>query len=75
MTKGDLVKLSLLADVLDLVVVGQIPVLSWVIDIPIIALHVAYAGVAGLTTLLELIPFVGIVPFFTIAAFMYDAND
>ena len=72
MTKGNLVKISMVADFLDFVVVGQIPVLSWVIDLPVIIMHVAYAGPAGLTTLIELVPFVGILPMFTLAAAYYE---
>jgi hypothetical protein len=75
MKKADLVKLSMLADFLDIVVVGQIPVLSWVIDIPVIIMHVAYAGPTGLSTLLELIPVVGILPIFTMAAAGYPNTD
>ena len=67
-TPQTLLAASLLADVLDLFVVGQIPGLSWFIDIPIIAMHVAYSGPAGLTTLLELIPGIGTLPVFTMMA-------
>jgi hypothetical protein len=75
MTKGDLIKISMVADFLDFVVVGQIPVLSWVIDIPVIIMHVIYAGPSGLSTLLELVPIVGILPVFTIAAAGYKNRD
>jgi hypothetical protein len=68
MKKSTLVTLSLIGDLLDIAVIGQIPGLSWFIDIPIIICHVAYAGPGGFMTMLELIPVVGTLPLFTIAA-------
>ena len=35
---------SLIADLLDLLLVGQVPGLSYFIDGPLIAMHVAFAG-------------------------------
>jgi hypothetical protein len=71
MSRKTLLVFSIFADVLDFLVVGQIPILSWVIDIPLIVLHVQYAGLRGLWTLLELVPFVGLLPVFTIATFAH----
>ena len=68
MTKKQLVTASLIADALDMVLVGMIPGLSWLIDLPVVAMHVAYAGPVGLLTLFELVPVVGAIPIFTIAA-------
>jgi bacteriorhodopsin len=67
--------LSLVADALGILVIGQIPVLSWVIDIPVIIMHLAYAGPVGLGTLLELVPVVGILPVFTLAAAGYEKHE
>jgi len=75
MTKKELIAASIAADVLDLIVVGQIPGLSWLIDIPVICMHVAFAGAAGLLTMFELIPVVGTIPLFTIAAFAHSPKD
>jgi hypothetical protein len=63
---------SIAADVLDVIAVGQIPGLSWFIDIPILLLHVAFAGPKGFFTLLEMIPVVGTIPLFTISAFVQE---
>ena len=71
-SKKFLVGVSLLADALDLLVIGQMPGLSWVIDLPVTALHVAFAGPTGLLTLFELIPLVGTVPIYTAAALAYS---
>ena len=65
---------SLIADLLDLLLVGQVPGLSYFIDGPLIAMHVAFAGPAGLATLLELVPVIGTLPLFTIAAMRYGGN-
>jgi hypothetical protein len=70
-TRQNLIVASLIADALDIAVVGQWPGLSWLIDLPLIALHVWYAGPAGLPTLLELVPVVGTLPLFTVAAFSH----
>ena len=74
MTKKHLMIVSLIADGLDLMLVGMIPGLSLVIDLPVVAMHVAYAGPSGLLTLLEAVPLVGFVPIFTAAAMMYPAK-
>lgn len=71
MTRNQLITASIVADVLDIFVIGQIPGVSWFIDIPVIVMHVAFAGPGGLSTLLELIPGVGTIPIFTIAAFSH----
>jgi hypothetical protein len=71
-TRTSLVVSSLMADGLDLIGVGQIPVLSWVIDVPILLMHLRYAGVHGFFTIAELIPGVGTLPIFTIAALGYE---
>jgi hypothetical protein len=67
-SRKTLLIVSLIADALDIMVVGQIPGLSWIIDLPVIAMHVAFAGPAGFSTLLELVPVVGTIPLFTLAA-------
>ncbi len=75
MKKSTLVILSLIGDVLDVLVIGQIPGLSWFIDIPIILCHVAYAGPSGFATLIELVPVVGTLPLFTVAALSHKNHD
>lgn len=68
MSRTQLIVASLIADFLDLAVVGQIPFLSWIIDIPLIAMHVSFGGLHALYTILELAPGVGTLPIFTLAA-------
>ena len=71
MDRKTLIIFSIIADVLDLLVIGQIPVLSWVIDIPLIIMHVSFAGMAGFWTVVELVPVAGLLPLFTVAAFAH----
>lgn len=75
MTRKDLITASIIADVLDIFVIGQIPGLSWFVDIPVIIMHVSFAGSAGFSTLLELVPGVGTLPVFTIAAFSHSEKS
>lgn len=75
MTKQQLIGASIIADVLDVFVIGQVPGLSWFIDIPIIIMHVSYAGPKGFMTLLELVPVVGTLPLFTFAAFSHEPKE
>ena len=75
MTKPQLIGASIVADLLDLFVVGQVPGVSWFIDIPVILMHVAFAGGAGWATVVELIPFVGTFPVFTIAGMIHGPKD
>ena len=71
MDSRSLLVLSVIADILDLLVIGNIPGLSWFIDIPLILLHFAAGGPAALVALLEAIPLVGLVPIFTWLAWRY----
>lgn len=75
MTKKELIAASIVADVLDLFVIGQIPGMSWFVDIPVICMHVAFAGAAGLLTMFELVPVVGTIPLFTIAALAHSPKE
>jgi hypothetical protein len=63
-----LVIFSLIADVLDFFIAGQIPLLSWIIDIPVLIMHVVFAGAKGLLLMFEMIPVVGTIPLFTAMA-------
>jgi hypothetical protein len=73
-SKQVLVAASLIADALDMAVVGMIPGISWFIDLPVIAMHVAFAGPKGFMTIIELVPVVGLIPVFTIAAMSYGTK-
>lgn len=75
MTRQQLIVASVIADVLDVFVIGQVPGLSWFIDIPIICMHVAFAGPKGFMTLIELVPVVGTLPLFTFAAFSHERKE
>lgn len=75
MTRKQVIIASIVADILDIFVIGQIPGVSWFIDIPVIVMHVAYAGPSGYSTLLELIPGIGTLPIFTIAGFMHEEKN
>lgn len=71
MSKRTVLILSLLADALDLTGIGHFFPFGLLIDIPITCVHVAYAGKRGLATVLEMVPFGGLLPIFTIAALLY----
>lgn len=71
MSRTRLVAISLVADALDTIVLGQLPGLSWFIDIPTILVHLVFAGPIALLTLGELAPVVGTLPLFTAAALLY----
>ena len=75
MSRHLLIGVSLFADVLDWFIAGQIPVLSWIIDIPTVLMHVAFAGPGGYFTLIELIPVVGTLPLFTFAAIVQKPTE
>jgi len=75
MTRSQLIGVSLAADILDVLVVGQLPVISWVIDIPVILMHLKFAGAKGFWTILELVPVVGTLPLFTVAAFTHENSE
>lgn len=66
---------SLIADALDFFVAGQIPILSWIIDIPVIIMHVVFAGAKGFLMIFELIPIVGTIPLFTAMSFLQKPKD
>jgi hypothetical protein len=75
MTKRQLIFWSLLRDVLDVVGIGQIPGLNWVLNVPLIIMHFHFAGMRAWLTLFENIPVVETLPFFTVAALSYpDPN-
>lgn len=75
MTKSQLIKWSIARDALNFIGIGQIPVLCWLLDLPILVMHFNYAGAAALFTLLETIPIIGFFPFFTVAALCYSNHD
>lgn len=75
MNRTALVIFSLIADVLDFFVAGQVPLLSWIIDIPVIIMHVAFAGWKGIFTVFELIAVVGTIPLFTASALLQKPKD
>lgn len=68
MDRSQLIIFSLIGDVLDFLVIGQAPIISWVIDIPVVLMHVYFAGPKGFFTIVELIPVVGTLPVFTASA-------
>lgn len=70
MTKATLVQVSIVGDVL-----GFIPVVGWVLSIPLLILHFNYAGARALICLLEALPMVGMLPVFTGAALTYPDTD
>jgi hypothetical protein len=74
-SRKNLIIASLVADALDIALVGQIPGLSYFIDLPVIAMHVIYAGPGGLATLLELVPVVGTLPIFTLASLRHGKGN
>lgn len=75
MTRKTLITWSVIRDLLDFMVVGQIPGLGQLLDVPILMMHYAYAGANANFALPELIPTVGFLPIFTIAACCYPDPD
>ena len=73
MNRGQLIMWSVIADVLDIVVIGQTPI-GWVIDLPLIVMHFVAYGPAAILNLLELIPGIGFIPVFTIMALKAKAE-
>ena len=71
-TKKQLIFWSIFRDALNWMLVGQIPGLCQVLDIPLLVMHYKYAGAKASFTLLELIPTAGFIPIFSIAAFCYS---
>ena len=66
-----LLTLSIIADILDIFVVGQIPGLSHIIDVPIILLHFLAGGPRAFLTILEALPLAGFLPIFSWFAWRY----
>ncbi len=62
-------------DLLNIIGIGAIPPFSWLLDLPLLVMHFNYAGSKAAFTLLELIPVVGVFPFFTVAALNYPDHD
>ena len=75
MTRKTLIYCSMARDLLNIVGIGAIPPLSWLLDLPLLVMHFNYAGPKAAFTLLELVPVVGVFPFFTVAAFNYPDRD
>lgn len=72
MNKTTLLFVSIFTDTLDIFVVGQIPGLGQIIDLPAALMHFVFAGPAALVTLLDMVPVVGIIPIFTLMALSYE---
>jgi hypothetical protein len=75
MTKSQLITVSGVRDFLDFILIGQIPGLNWLLDLPVLIMHLKYAGPVALFTLLEAFPIVGFFPIWTIAAMSYKNHD
>ncbi len=73
--KQRLIAWSAARDFLDIIWIGQIPVLGQALSLPIWIMHFSYAGKAALFTLLEMMPGVGLFPVFTTAACCYPDFD
>lgn len=71
MTKTQLIAISAIRDLLDFVVIGQIPGLNWILNAPVIWLHYRFAGPRALITLFENVPGIETLPCFTVAAISY----
>lgn len=75
MTKKTLIAISAARDLLDVALIGQVPGLNWALNVPVLYLHYRYAGLPALLTLLENVPGVATLPFFTAAAMSYPDRD
>lgn len=65
---------SIVADILDFAVIGQVPGIGHLLDVPVFILHFLAGGPKALLTLLELIPFVGSLPIFSYLAWRYKSK-
>lgn len=75
MTRRQLIAWSAARDALDWLVIGQVPPFNWLLDIPILCMHLKFAGPPALIGLIELVPVVGMFPFFTTAALSYPEPE
>lgn len=75
MTKGGLIAVSVVRDLLDFTPFGHIPVVDQLLDLPVIYLHYRYAGPKALVGLPEIVPFIGFLPIFTVLAISYGDAD
>lgn len=71
MTKAQLIAISAIRDLLDVLIIGQLPVLNWCLNAPVIFFHYRFAGPRALFTLLENLPGVETLPCFTAMALAY----
>lgn len=62
---------SVTADLLDCFLIGQIPGLGHILDLPVFILHFMAGGPKALLTLAEAIPAVGFLPVFSYFAWRY----
>ncbi len=75
MSKTTLVIISALRDVLDLLIVGQIPVLNIIVNVPVMIAHYWYAGPVSLLSLIENVTGVETLPCFTALALAYPSKN
>lgn len=68
-----LLAISIVSDLLDLFVLGQLPGVGWVLDAPMFFFHFAFAGPLALLTIPEIVPGIGTIPVFTFATLGYCA--
>lgn len=68
-----LLAVSIVSDLLDLFVLGQVPGIGWVLDAPMLFFHFVFAGPIALLTIPEIIPGIGTIPAFTLATLGYCA--
>jgi len=73
MTKSTVIAVSVVRDFLDLFI--HIPGIDQLLDIPVLYVHFRYAGPRALVALPELIPFVGVVPLYTLLAISYPSHS
>jgi hypothetical protein len=75
MTKNTLLAVSGIADTFDLAFGWIIGPWTIVVDLPVTIIHVWYAGPRALFTLAEYVPFVGVLPLYTLLAMSYDDHE
>lgn len=74
MDRKTLIFVSILTDTLDILVIGQIPGVGTIVDLPAAIMHFIFAGPAALVTLFDMVPAIGILPIFTVMAFAYSKD-
>jgi hypothetical protein len=71
LNSNTLLTFSIIADVLDIAIIGQTPGIGHILDLPVFIMHFMAGGPKAAFTLLEAIPGIGFLPIFSWFAWKY----